>query len=61
MGTKKPIIQCLIDVEYYKKFKMLCKKDERSESKLGGIIIKKYIDNYEEIHGEIKIDELSDK
>ena len=57
MGTKKPIIQCILEQEYYEKFKTLCKKDERSESKLGGMIIKKYIDQYEEVHGEIKLND----
>lgn len=61
MGTKKPIVQSILEEEYYKKFKALCKKDERSESKLGGMIIRKYIDDYEAIHGKIKIDDLSEK
>lgn len=57
MGTKKPIVQAILEVEYYNKFKALCKRDDRSESKLGGIIIKNYIDQYEKIHGEIHTEE----
>ena len=56
MATKKPIIQCVIEQEYHAKFKELCKKDERSDSKLAGMIIRNYIDQYEKIHGEIKIE-----
>ena len=55
MATKKPIVQCILEKEYHEKFKALCKKEERSESKLGGMIIKKYIDRYEQDYGEIKI------
>lgn len=57
MSTKKPRLQLIIEEEYYKKFKELCKKDDRTESNLGGKIIKNYIDQYETIHGEIKIEE----
>lgn len=57
MPTKKPRLQIILENEYYEKFKAICKKDDRSESKLGKRIIEKYIDEYEIIHGEIKINE----
>lgn len=57
MGTKKPRIQIILPENYYEKYKELCVRDDRSESKLGSKIIKSYIDQYEEIHGEIKIKE----
>lgn len=57
MGTKKPRVQIILDEIYYEKYKELCIRDDRSESKLGSKIIKNYIDQYEEIHGKIKIKE----
>lgn len=56
MGTNKPRIQAILEQEYYEKFSYLCKRDKRSESNLGKMIIEQYIDDYEKIHGEIKID-----
>lgn len=55
MPTKKPRIQALVEVEEYTKFKQLCKIEDRTESKLAGMIIKKYITDYEAEHGEIII------
>ena len=54
MPTKKRRIQALMEPDYYKKFQELCKRDSRTESQLGGLIIKEYIKQYETIHGEIK-------
>lgn len=56
MGTNKPRIQALLEHEVYKKFKALCKKEDRTESNLAGRIITDYIKAYEEEHGEIKIE-----
>lgn len=56
MGTKKKIIQAILEDEYAEKFTYLCKRDKRSASNLGAMMIEKYIDEYEKIHGEIKID-----
>lgn len=56
MPTKKPRIQTILEQEYYDKFSYLCKRDKRTESNLGKMIIEKYIDEYEQIHGEIKIE-----
>lgn len=56
MPTKKPRIQTILEQEYYEKYCHLCKRDNRSESNFGKMIIEKYIDEYEKIHGEIKID-----
>ena len=61
MGTNKPRIQIILENEYYQKYKELCKRDDRSESKLGSKIIKSYIDQYEEIHGPIPTDWKDEK
>ena len=45
-----------LEPECYKKYKVLCERDDRTESKLGKRIIEKYIEDYETIHGEIKIE-----
>lgn len=57
MPSKKPIIQAVMEEETYKKFKQLCVNDSRSASKLAGLIIKKYVNDYEAIHGEIEVGE----
>lgn len=56
MGTKKKIIQVILEDEYADKFIQLSKRDKRSASNLGSTMIEKYIDDYEKIHGEIKVD-----
>lgn len=56
MPTKKPRIQAILEQEYYDKYKYLCDRDGRSESNFGKYIIQQYIDQYEKIHGEIKIE-----
>lgn len=53
MPTKKPIIQTVVEESVYNKFKEICKKNDRTESKMTAIIIKQYIDQYEEKNGEI--------
>ena len=53
MGTNKPKVQIILEQECYEKYKALCKKDDRTESKLGKRIIEKYIEDYEKIHGKI--------
>lgn len=53
MPTKKPRVQAILEEEKYKKFMKICKIEERSESKLAGIAITKYIQEYEAEHGEI--------
>ena len=37
MPTKKPVIQTVIDEEIYKKFKTICEKEDRTESKMAAI------------------------
>lgn len=56
MPTKKPRIQALVEPDIYEKFRKLCEIEERSESKLSGMIITKYIQQYESVNGEIKIE-----
>jgi metal-responsive CopG/Arc/MetJ family transcriptional regulator len=53
MPTKKPVIQTVIDQKIYNKFKEICKKEDRTESKMAAIIIKEYIEQYEQEHGDI--------
>lgn len=57
MPTNKPRIQTILEVEYYEKFKYLCKRDGRTESNMAKQVITRFIDQYEEIHGEIVIKE----
>ena len=59
MPTKKPIIQTVIDEDTHNKFKEICRKEDRSESKMAAIIIKQYIEQYEKEHGRINSVELS--
>jgi len=59
MPTKKPVIQTVIDEEIYKKFKNICEKEDRTESKMAAIIIKQYVEQYEKEHGRIASAELS--
>ena len=53
MPSYKPKVQILLDQEYHDKFKTLCKRERRSDSIMGAIMIEKYIDDYEKEHGEI--------
>lgn len=59
MPTKKPRVQALLTPEEYKKFQALCKIKDRTESKLAGIMISKYITDYEATHGEIQVEQNS--
>lgn len=56
MATTKPRIQAIIEKETYKKFKLLCLQENRTESNLAGKIITEYIKQYELQNGEIKIE-----
>lgn len=53
MPTKKPIIQTVVDEDICFKFKEICKREYRTESKMTAILIKEYVDQYEKAHGEI--------
>lgn len=54
MPTKKPIIQIVLSEKYTKKLEYIAKEEERSKSSQGARIIERFIDEYEEKHGEIK-------
>lgn len=54
MATNKLKVQVLLTAEYHSKFKGLCKKERRSDSSMGEIMIEKYINDYEAEHGEIR-------
>ena len=47
MPSYKPKVQVLLNEEYHKKFKALCKKERRSDSIMGALMIEKYINEYE--------------
>ena len=53
MPTKKPIIQTVIDEDIYSIFKEICKREDRTESKMAAIIIKQYVQQYQKEHGHI--------
>ena len=53
MPTKKPVIQTVVDENIYKKFKEICNREDRSESKMAAIIIRQYIEQYEKENGRI--------
>lgn len=55
MPTKKPIIQTVVSEELHKKFKLLAKKELRTDSQMANYIITKYINQYEKEHGKINI------
>ena len=57
MPTNKNSMQCILDDEYFQKFKVIQGKMKRkSSSDLSRYIVEKFIEDYEEIHGEIKSD-----
>lgn len=53
MPTKKPVIQTVVDENIYNKFKEICNREDRSESKMAEIIIRQYIEQYEKENGRI--------
>ncbi len=53
MPTKKPVIQTVVDENIYNKFKEICNREDRSESKMAAIIIRQYIEQYEKENGHI--------
>lgn len=58
LPSNKNAMQYLLDDEYFAKFKILMKRMKRkSSSDLSNYIVEKYIDDYEERHGEIKIED----
>lgn len=57
MPTKKPVIQIVLTEKYNKKLAYIAKEEEHSKSNQGARIIEKFIDEYEEKHGEISLDD----
>ena len=58
MPTNKNKMQYLLDDTYYKKFFYISNKLKRkSASDMSNFIVEKFLDDYEAIHGEIKIEE----
>ena len=57
MPSNKHKMQYLLNDEYFDKFNILMKKVKRkSQSDFSIYIVEKFIDDYEELHGEIKIE-----
>ena len=54
MPSKKPYIQIRTSETIINKFQLLAEKDNRSMSNLGELIIKKYIEEYEKVNGNIE-------
>ena len=50
MPTNKPKVQIILDEDIYIKLKEIAEKDKRSISQMGGIIIEKYVEEYETNH-----------
>lgn len=50
MPTNKPKVQIILDEDIYIKLKEIAEKDKRSISQMGGIIIEKYVEEYEAKH-----------
>lgn len=59
MPTNKPRIQTIVDEITYRKFKEVCIIEQRTESQMAGIAIKKFIENYESQNGTINIKNLN--
>ncbi len=53
MPTRKPVIQTVVEESIYNKFKEICSREDRSESKMAAIIIRQYIEQYEKVNGRI--------
>lgn len=53
MPTRKPVIQTVVEENIYNKFKEICSREDRSESKMAAIIIRQYIEQYEQKNGRI--------
>lgn len=51
MPSNRPKIQILLTDTYYKKFKKLCNYYRRSESKMGELMIERYIEEFEKTNG----------
>ena len=57
MPTKKPVTQIVLTEKYSKKLAYIAKEEEHSKANQGARIIEKFIDEYEEKHGEISLDD----
>lgn len=55
MPSKKPYIQIRTDEKTIQKFDYIAKKDRRSMSNLGEVLVINHIEAYEAEHGEINI------
>lgn len=58
MPSNKPQLKAYVDVTTYEKFKALADKEHRSTSNYIEMLISKEIEQYENTHGNIKINML---
>lgn len=58
MPSNKPQLKAYVDVTTYEKFKTLANKEHRSTSNYIEMLISKEIEQYENKHGNIKINML---
>ncbi len=58
MGTNKPQVKAYIDEMDYKKFIFISEKENRKISNNIGYLIKKYIEEYEQVNGKIPLDDI---
>lgn len=57
MPTKKPVIQAVISEKTFEKIKVICEREDRSTSYIGGKAIEYYVKAYEEENGKIDIEQ----
>lgn len=58
MPTQKKILQCVMEDNYYEKFKTIKEKQRRKkDSDMARCMIETYIDNYETEYGTIETSE----
>ena len=56
MTSLKPLRSIRMNDELYLKLKEVASKDKRSFNNMVELILQKYVDDYEQQHGEIKVD-----
>ncbi len=57
MATSKPLVKAYFDQKTKSKIEYICKKDKRSVSNLLELLAEKHIEEYENHHGELIIEE----
>ena len=60
MPSLKRVFTLRLKDEYFEKLEFVAKKDNRSLSNLIGLVVKKYLEEYENKNGSIVIDSKKD-